>query len=398
MTVGNTADTASLQRSTERILTTHVGSLPRPDDIVKLMYETQDGRPRDEHFHEQVRSAVENVVQRQAELGVDVVDDGEMGKPGFLNYVSTRLEGLSGASDPWSFRDMDETPELAAAQYDTEAIEHVKLPRATGRLRYVGRDDLDRQLADFRAALDTAGRPTGFVTAPSPGCLSHIISNDFYPTFEEYAVACADAMRPEYEAIVEAGFILQLDSPDLPTMWPEHGRFSASAYVDKVGYERYVDLQLEVMNHAVQAIDPEAMRLHLCWANYAGPHDHDVPLERVLRPVIERARPAVISFEAANPRHEHEWAVLADLDVPEDKVLMPGVIDSLDNRVEHPQLVAQRLERFASVVGREQVIAGTDCGFGTFVGFGVVYPSVVWKKLDSLVRGAEIASERLWSR
>jgi 5-methyltetrahydropteroyltriglutamate--homocysteine methyltransferase len=360
------------------------------------MYAVEEGAPRDVAFRSAVDLAVADVVAKQHEAGIDVMDDGEVGKPGFIHYVSSRLEGLGGQSEPWILKDLEELPELFASQYETEAIGHVHVPRVIGPLQYVGLDELSVQLASFRAALAAEGAPNGFVTAPAPGAVSHIMNNDSYSTYEEYVMACADAMRSEYEAIAAEGFILQLDAPDLPTMWPEQVRFASSGIVDQIGYDRFLDLHIEAIKSATAGIAPEQLRLHLCWGNYIGPHDRDVPLRRVIEPVLRRARPSAISFESANPRHEHEWQVFKDLKVPEDKVLIPGVIDSLTNFVEHPELVAQRIERFASVVDRDQIIAGTDCGFGTFVGFGAVYPLVVWKKLRSLAEGAQIASSRLW--
>ena len=332
-------------------------------------------------------------MRRQRDAGIDIVSDGEMNKPGFVNYIGQRLSGFGGVGKPWGLADMDDLPELVMALYGGPGGTHIKMPRCEGEIRYTGHDLVAEDIANLRAALD-GDDVEAFIPAASPGCIAMGGENVHYPDYETYLGALADAMRAEYTAIIDAGFLLQLDCPDLPMM-PHTTAWMADIY-ETMGLPRYLELQLEALEASIAGLPPDRIRLHLCWGNYAGPHTMDVPLDEVLEPVL-RASPAAISFEAANPRHEHEWETLAGMSIPDDKILMPGVIDTKTNVVEHPRLIAQRIGRYADIVGRERVIPGTDCGFATFVGFGIVEPDVAWLKLEALAEGAAIASETLWS-
>lgn len=375
----------------DRVLTTHTGSLPRPNDLTQLMYAHQEGRPVDAEIDQRLPGEVSDIVGRQRAAGIDVVSDGELGKVGYVNYIVDRLAGFGGQAEPWSFTDQTVAPELATAQYAGEAGKHIMPPNCEGEISYVGHEQLRRDLDNLRAAADAHGVEEAFVPATSPGGIAAIFPNKHYPTYQDYLMACADAMREEYEAIVDAGFLLQLDSPDLPIAHPDHGRLWSSYVTQELGHPGFVALQIEAMNQAVATIPKDRMRLHLCWGNYVGTHHFDAPLNGFLQEVLE-ARPSGLSFEAANPRHAHEWRAFHDVDLPEDKILIPGVIDTLTPFVEHPELVAERIGHFTDLVGKDRVIAGTDCGFGTFVGFGAVNDEVVYLKLDSLARGAALAS------
>jgi len=387
-----------MYRSIDRILTSHVGSLPRPRDVLSRIYAHQAGdRPFDDTYWTMVAKAVEQVVGEQKACGIDIVSDGEIGKVGFTNYVSDRIAGLGGETEMWTFHDLAAAPEVAERQYGSEGGKHICMPACEGQLGYTGITDVARDITNLRQALDTHGVKMAFMPAVSPGSITFQIVDRHYGSYEAYVMAVADVMREEFEAIAAAGFMLQLDATDIPICHPDHGIFWASDVVKEMGFKNFIELNLEALNHATESIPAEQMRLHLCWANYEGPHHCDVPLTEVLEPSLRVSRAMTISFEAANPRHEHEWKVFEDMKLPDDKVIMPGVIDTTTNFVEHPELVAQRIERFASLVGRERVIAGTDCGFGTFAGFGEVAPGAAWLKLRSLGEGAKIASERLWT-
>jgi 5-methyltetrahydropteroyltriglutamate--homocysteine methyltransferase len=374
------------------IRTTHAGSLPRPADLARLLVAHDHGEEPPE-LDARVEQAVAEVVARQVELGIDLVNDGEMGKIGYSTYVKDRLTGFGGESG-WSRRsraDLDAHPDFAerwAARLDRSAI---PAPACVGEVRVRDPEAVHRDLATLRAAAAATGVASDalFMTAASPGVIGHFFENQHYPTREAYLGALADAMREEYEAIAGAGVTLQLDCPDLA-----FSRNSVLADVSLEEFRRAVALNVEALNHAVARIPPERMRLHVCWGNYEGPHDFDVPLRDIVDLVL-RARPAGIVVEACNPRHGHEWRVWEDVRLPDDRYLVPGVIDSTNNYVEHPELVAQRLLNYARIVGPERVIGGSDCGFGTFATMATVVPSVVWSKLASLVEGARLASTEL---
>src|SRR5581483_8238190 len=327
-------------------------------------------------------------VQKQLNLGIDVVSDGEQSKVDYSTYIKERLTGFRG--EPVQIeqgRDVLEFPEYAA-QRDTRGSAVALRPTCVGPIEWQDFEAVQRDI-DYLKAVAPAGKDV-FMTAVSPGQAARFLRNRYYKTDEEYLQALGRVLKDEYEAIVAAGFILQLDCPDLGSGWNNQFRD-----MELPEFLKRVDLHLEVLDEATKNIPAESMRLHLCWGNYTGPHNHDIPLREIIGPVL-RSRPAGISFEGANPRHEHEWDVFADVKLPEDKVVIPGVIDSTTNFIEHPELVAQRLVRYAGVVGRERVIAGSDCGFATFAGSPTVLPSITWAKLEAMVQGARIATSRLW--
>jgi 5-methyltetrahydropteroyltriglutamate--homocysteine methyltransferase len=379
-----------MKRSTERILTTHTGSLPRPDDLVDLLFAHEIGESSDaEAFHARVRAAVEDSVRRQVEVGLDVVNDGEMGKVSYSTYVNGRLTGYESHEHvPRGPRpDAAAFPDYAAWNARQQPSSYViKRFACTGPVRYIGHEILRREMDNLKAASAATGAAEVFMTAASPGVISLFQPNRYYPDAERYVFALADAMREEYEAIVDAGLLLQLDCPD----------FTGLSAATSPG-QRPVDLPLrvEALNRALANIPPDRMRLHLCWGNYEGPHHLDTPLADIIDDVL-RARPMGVSFEGANPRHEHEWNVFQRIKLPPEKVIIPGVLDTTTNYIEHPELVAQRLVRYADLVGREQVIAGADCGFGTFAGAPIVHPTIVFAKLAAMVEGARLATQRLW--
>lgn len=366
---------------TDRVLTTHAGSLPRPPELLALYDEGHRVGP------DLLRAAVDEAVRRQLEAGIDIPSDGEMGKPGFANYVKDRMTGFGGDSKPFVARDVLDFPGLAERLYGRPQGARTRRPGNDGEIRYIGQEQLAADLANFRAAV---GDRDAFLPAASPGCVVQIMSTTHYPTRRDYLYALAEALREEYRAIVDAGFTLQVDCPDMAMM--RHVEY-ADATLEE--FRAVVALHVEALNHGLEGIDPDHVRVHVCWGNYAGPHHRDVALRDVLDLVYE-VRASGISIEAANPRHEHEWTVFADMPLPEGRYLIPGVIDSCTNYIEHPEVVAQRIGRFAQVVGRENIVAGTDCGFGTFAGFSAVVPDIAYAKLATLAEGARIASAKLW--
>jgi 5-methyltetrahydropteroyltriglutamate--homocysteine methyltransferase len=383
-----------MRYSDDRIRTTHTGSLPRPSRLTELVFARQEGREVDAaELRSAVVEATVDVVRRQREAGVDIVSDGEMNKPGFVNYIGQRLSGFGGLGAPWTLADMDDMPDLLMALYGGPGGTHINMPMCQGEISYTGHALVAEDIANLRAALgDHDGE--AFIPAASPGCIAMAAENLHYRDYETYLGALADAMREEYRAIIDAGFLLQLDCPDIPMM-PHTTGWMTKLY-EQMGLRRYVELQLDALEASIADLPADRIRMHLCWGNYAGPHTMDVPLEDVLEPAL-RASPTAISFEGANPRHEHEWETLKTMAIPENKILMPGVIDTKTNVVEHPRLIAQRIGRYADIVGRERVIPGTDCGFATFVGFGLVEPDVAWLKLEALAQGAALASDELWA-
>lgn len=341
-----------------------------------------------EPFEKAIRDAVRDVVARQSELGLDLVGDGEMARPSYVTYVLDRLEGFGSSAPPLLPSDLSEHPGCIERAIPESARRELSMPQCTGTVRYRGHPALRRDLVNLRDALRGWHVAGAFVTAASPGVVSLFFPDAFYSSHQRYLEALADAMREEYQAIVEAGFSLQIDAPDLAM-----GRHIRFADPDLASFLRRVDLHIEALDRAVADIDPERMRLHVCWGNYEGPHHHDVPLGELL-PRLLRARPAGLSFAAANPRHEHEWRLWETIRLPPGKILMPGVIDPTTNFIEHPDLVAERIVRFARLVGREHVVASTDCGFESFAAMSTVAPSVAWAKLESLVEGARRADVR----
>jgi len=382
-----------MKRSTERILTTHTGSLPRPPDLQTLLFARESGEPIDlPAFAEQVRAAVNETVRKQVAAGIDVVNDGEMSKISYATYVKDRLTGFGqvDAARSLPIADMMDFPTYARRVLQAAPGSVQPGVACIGPITYVGAEALQQDIANLKAALQGVEVSEAFMTAASPGVISRFLENQYYSNHEDYIAALADAMKQEYDAIYQAGFLLQLDCPDLAS-----ARNTVFANAPLEDFRRWASLNVEALNHAVRDIPADRMRLHLCWGNYEGPHHKDVPLNAIID-IALRAKPVALSFEAANPRHEHEWVVFENVKLPEDKVLIPGMLDSTTNFIEHPELVAQRLTRFAEVVGRERVMAGTDCGFATFAGMDTVDPQIAWAKLQALAEGARIASQRLW--
>jgi 5-methyltetrahydropteroyltriglutamate--homocysteine methyltransferase len=380
-----------MQRSTERILTTHTGSLPRPAVLLEALQGIEhDHRPDPDVFAAQVREAVLDIVARQVEAGVDAVNDGEMGKVSYSTYVTERLSGFGGKGRSLLVRDAVEYPEWASAAGFDQMESVLATPACVGDVAYVDRAPLEADLANLRSAADASSPHDVFMSAASPGVVSMFLENQHYPSHEAYVEAIGAAMKTEYDAIHAAGFTLQLDCPDLAA--GRHAQFGDETLEE---WRRRIAHHIDVLNEATRDIPSDAMRLHLCWGNYEGPHDHDVPLSDILG-IALRARPAALSFEAANPRHEHEWKVFEDVGLPDGKIIIPGVVDSTTNYVEHPELIAQRLLNFARAVGRENVMAGSDCGFATFAGLTPVNPRVVFAKLRAMAAGAALASQELW--
>ena len=375
-----------------RFLTTHVGSLPRPDDLKEMMWAREDGTPVDTAaLEERVRGAVDEVVAKQTKAGIDIVNDGEWGKPSYATYIKDRLNGFGGhATTTYVFQDIEALPQTKARVAADPGRKHRKAPACNAPISVrdmeAPRTDADR----LKKALKTHGAAGGFLTAASPGVTAFFFHNDYYRTHEDYVFAIAEAMRHEYETIASAGVTLQVDCPDLAM-----GRHTQFRELDLAGFRERMELNVEALNRALVNIPAGQVRMHLCWGNYPGPHHYDVPLQDIVD-VVWKAKPHAIQFEAANPRHGHEWAVFETVKVPDGKVLIPGVIECQSSYIEHPELVAQRIGRYAKLVGRENVCAGVDCGFSIHVGSGGVDPDVVWAKLGALAQGAAIASRRFW--
>jgi 5-methyltetrahydropteroyltriglutamate--homocysteine methyltransferase len=374
-----------------RFLTTHTGSLPRPDDLIRAMFAKEEGVPVDRAaLAARIREAVEEVVKKQVRSGVDLVNDGEMSKPSYATYVKDRLTGFGGSSNTFVYQDLAKFPNLAKRVFDDPGRSRRQTPACTGPIA-VG--DPAAPLADIdnlKAALTRVDAAGAFLSAASPGVISLFFRNDHYANQEAYLFAIAEAMRGEFEAIAAAGVTVQIDCPDLAM-----GRHIQYADLSVGEFRKRAQLHVEALNHALAAIPPERLRMHLCWGNYEGPHHCDVPLAEIID-IAFTARPATISFEAANPRHAHEWTVFEQVKLPECKIIIPGVIESKSNFIEHPELVAQRIARYANLVGRDNVIAGSDCGFGTWVGQAAVDPDVVWAKLSAMAEGARLATKQFW--
>jgi 5-methyltetrahydropteroyltriglutamate--homocysteine methyltransferase len=386
-----------MQRSNDRILTTHVGSLPRPDDLFELMLARMDGKPIDEAgYAGRVRKAVEDSVKQQAGAGLDVVSDGEMGKPSFITYASQRLGGLEKreGNRPSPFSNTRETRDFPE-YYQSQIAEQVSARRrralmiCTGPIAYKGQAQLKADLDTLKAALKNVSVTEAFVPAIAPSNIECTSPNEYYPSAEKYVFAIAEAMREEYKAIVDAGFLLQIDDPFLVTYYITRPDLSVAEC------RKWAELRVEALNHALKDIPAERVRFHTCYSINMGPRIHDMQLKDIID-IILKVKAQGLTFEAANPRHEHEYEEWKRAGVPDDKVLIPGVITQSTVLVEHPELVAQRLVRFAGVVGRERVIAGADCGFASFAGSNEVHPSIVWAKFNSLVEGSRLASRALW--
>jgi 5-methyltetrahydropteroyltriglutamate--homocysteine methyltransferase len=380
-----------MKRSTDRILTTHTGSLPRPESLQQMLVAMDHGeRPAPDAFAGEVRDAVAGIVARQVEAGVDVVNDGEASKVSYSTYVTERLSGFGGQGKMIGLGDVRDYPEWAHSAGFDEIDGLMATPACDAPVTYANREPLDADIANLRAAAEASSPHDVFMSAASPGVISLFLQNQHYGSHEEYLEALADAMKTEYDAIHEAGFVLQIDCPDLAM--GRHIQFPDATLED---WRRTVRTHVDALNRATRDIPAEDMRIHLCWGNYEGPHHLDVELGDVLD-IVFAARPDGISFEAANPRHEHEWHVFEDVGLPEGKVLIPGVIDSTTNYIEHPELVAERLLRFAGAVGRENVMAGSDCGFATAAAMVPIDPKITYAKLRAMADGARLASDELW--
>ncbi|MEL7156087.1 MAG: cobalamin-independent methionine synthase II family protein [Actinomycetota bacterium] len=373
------------------IATTHTGSLPRPDDLIAMVWAAEDGIPVDRAaLAERVGRAVDDCVDRQVAAGLTVVNDGEMSKPSYATYIKDRLAGFEGESVAnYHFQDLVDFPRSAQMVADNPGRRKRSAPACTGPISVKDDSAVVVDMANLTAAAERAGATDRFSSAASPGVISLFFDNQYYESDEAYLFAIAEAMRPEYEAIAASGAAVQLDCPDLGM-----GRHTAYAELDLEQFRRRAALNIEALNHAVRNIDPDQLRLHLCWGNYPGPHHHDVDLVQIID-LVWTARPRTILFEAANPRHAHEWAMLAEVDIPEDRILCPGVIEPQSNYIEHPELVAQRIERIGRLVGADRIMAGVDCGFSVHVGLQGIDPDVAWAKLAVLAQGAELAASRL---
>ncbi len=379
-----------MKLSTDRILTTHVGSLPRSQTVTDVVFGRENGAPVPPNGDRIIADAVRDVVRRQVEAGVDVVSDGEMSKISYATYIKDRLTGFDGDTPREPGQDLVDFPNLLKKLADRGATAKYRRPRCVGDIRVKDMGPAEIDIANLKAAVAAATPTESFMNAASPGTIALFQPNDYYPTQDDYLEAVAEGMRAEYEAIAASGILLQIDAPDLGmgrhTMYRDR---SVEAYVALA--ERHV----EVLNHALRNIPSERVRMHMCWGNYEGPHHHDIPMRQLL-PVVAKAKVQGLLFEAANPRHAHEWKVFQEVPVPEDKVLIPGVITSTTNYIDHPELICERLVRFADIVGRERVMAGSDCGFSTFAGFGPVEEDIVYMKLKAMAEGARLASKALW--
>lgn len=377
-----------MQRSSERILTTHTGSLPRPADLEKAMLARLDGvhvGPMDEL----IADGVNETVARQKTARVDIVSDGEVSKPSYSTYVADRLDGFGGESDPLVIDDFTAYPDAAEVLMTDPGFTHMRRPACVGPVSRKDMNAVHRDISMLRDAIEGKNFSGAFMTAPSPATISMFFQNRHYPSQEDYLRALAEAMRPEYEAIATSGLTLQVDCPDLGcghVLYPGEPQKTVNSRLE---------MHVEALNEALRGLPEENVRAHMCWGNYQGPHHLDIELREVVQTLL-KIRASGFLVEAANPRHEHEWQVWEDVKLPDDKVLIPGVVDTTNNYLEHPELIAQRIERYAKVVGRERVLAGTDCGFATMVGMRATAPSVAWAKLEMMAEGARIASSRLW--
>ncbi|MHB0790082.1 cobalamin-independent methionine synthase II family protein [Bradyrhizobium sp. 5.13L] len=374
--------------STDRILTTHVGSLPRPSALEEMLLAKEKGKLNADDSASlagSVSSAIVDIVRKQAGIGLTVVDDGEMSKYAYSTYARERMTGLTGIDQPLALSELAEFSNFAK-----RVNLDIKTPACVGPLHYQGETAVATDIANLKAGLEAVSVDEAFMNASSPGIMAHYMPNQYYPSQEAYLYALADAMKQEYDAIAASGILLQIDCPDLAL-----GRHFRANPMDVAEFRKEITLHVEVLNHALRDIPADRMRMHLCWGNYESPHHHDIDLHEIFDIIIQ-ARPMALLLEAANPRHAHEWSLFKEMQLPDDKIIVPGVIDTCTNYIEHPEVVAQRIEQYANLVGRERVIAGTDCGFASFATFHTVDPDIAWRKLESLVQGAEIASHRLW--
>jgi 5-methyltetrahydropteroyltriglutamate--homocysteine methyltransferase len=384
-----------MKRSTERILVTHAGSLARPADLMKILVAKDEGQPYDrDALSGRIRAAVSDVVHKQIECGVDIINDGEQGKAGFSRYTRERLTGVverppAPGYRPTSIfaRDEVDFPEYFHRGGRTSVGHHARVFFCTEPLKYIGHAAVQADIDHFKAALQGVKVEEAFLPAVAPGTMEHWMKNDYYPNDEAYVFAIADAMREEYKAIVDAGFILQIDDPDLADAWQINMHMSVAEY------RKYAEMRIDALNHALRDLPLDRVRFHMCWGSYHGPHKYDIPLKDIVD-IILKVRAGAYSIEASNPCHEHEWRVWQETKFPDGKIFIPGVVGHYSDFIEHPQAIADRLVKFAKIVGRENVIAGTDCGLGTRVG----HPKIAWAKFQAMADGARLATKELWSR
>lgn len=377
--------------SAGRFLTTHVGSLPREDDLIEIMFAKEDGLPLDlAAVDARIAEAVQFVVDRQAEAGLDIINDGEQSKPSYATYIKDRLNGFGGTGNSFAFQDIEDYPSTKERVFSDPGRKHRKTPACNAPITVKDMTAVDRDATALNASLAKHAGKQAFMSAASPGVTALFFRNEYYDSDEDYVFALAEGLRHEYEAIAAQGIILQIDCPDLAM-----GRHTQFRELDLSGFRDKMALNIEALNRATVNIAPEQLRMHMCWGNYPGPHHCDVPFRDIID-LVWRARPHAIQFEAANPRHAHEYTMFEDIKLPEGKILIPGVIECQSNYIEHPELIAQRIARYAHLVGRDNVMAGADCGFSIHVGSGSVDRSVVWAKMAALAEGAKIASAQFW--
>jgi 5-methyltetrahydropteroyltriglutamate--homocysteine methyltransferase len=384
-----------MKRSTDRILVTHVGSLARPNDLMEMLVARNDGKAYDSGvLAQRTREAVAEVVQKQVDCGVDIVNDGELGKSNFSRYTRERLSGFverPAAPDfkPTSIfgRDMIEFPDYFNRGGRTAIGHHARVFYCVEPLKYVGHDEVRSDIDNLQAALQGKQFEEAFLPAIAPGTLEHWMKNEYYPTDEAYLFAIADAMHEEYKAIVDSGFVLQIDDPDLADAWQMHPQMSVE------GYRKHQEMRIDALNHGLSGLPVDRVRFHMCWGSYHGPHKYDIPLKEIVD-LILKVRAGAYSIEASNPCHEHEWRVWNDVKFPEGKIFIPGVVGHYSDFIEHPRAIADRLVRYAKIIGRENIIAGTDCGIGSRVG----HPQVGWAKFQAMADGARIATKELWEK
>ncbi|GAA6160834.1 cobalamin-independent methionine synthase II family protein [Ruegeria sp. HU-ET01832] len=370
------------------VKTTHVGSLPRKQEVVDFIFARENGEPYDAAaFDACMAGAVDETVRQQADAGIDVVSDGETSKISYATYVKDRYTGFSGDSPRNAPADLKMFPSFLQRLADDGGTPKYARPMCTGEVRSKGQGELQKDIANLKAAMARHDVGQGFMNAASPGVISLFLQNDFYPTREAYLAALADAMKEEYETIVAAGLDIQLDCPDLAL-----SRHMLFTDLSDDEFLKIADMHVEALNHALQNVPQDRVRVHICWGNYEGPHCCDIAMDKVFSTLMA-TKSRYVLFETSNPRHAHEWTVFRDrkAEIPDDKVLVPGVVDTTTNFIEHPELVAQRIERFTGIVGEDRVIAGSDCGFGTFAGFGAIDPQIAYAKLEALAQGAELA-------
>lgn len=375
--------------SAGRFLTTHVGSLPRAQDLVELIFAKEEGAVVDETaLAERIETAVQYVVDRQAEAGVDIINDGEQSKPSYATYIKDRLNGFGGAGNSYVFQDIEDFPTVKERIFADTGRKKRNAPACDGPISVKDMVAVETDASTLNSALAKHDGRQAFMSAASPGVTALFFGNEYYDKHEDYVFAIAEGLRHEYEAIANAGIILQVDCPDLAM-----GRHTQFRELDLTGFRKAMELNIAALNHATANIAPERLRMHMCWGNYPGPHHHDVPFQDIID-LVWTARPHAIQFEAANPRHAHEYAIFESVKLPEGKVLIPGVVECQSGYIEHPELIAQRISRYADLVGRDNVMAGCDCGFSIHAGSGGVDPEVVWAKMKAMAEGAAIASSK----